>query len=94
MYTHFKNILGNEPCELSEEVKSLIDNINIDNLNIEDLDCEFTESEITDMLKSLKRGKSTGSDQLSGEMFLEDIGFFAPILTNLFNKLFERNIYP
>lgn len=94
MYEHFKNILGSEQCELSNEIKTLIDSININELHVEELDADITDTEIINAIKSLNRGKSTGCDEISGEMFIADPDFFAPILLILFNKLFEYGIYP
>ncbi|XP_071150251.1 uncharacterized protein [Mytilus edulis] len=94
IFEHFKNFLGAEPGDLSEEVKTLIDNIRSEDLHIDDLDNEFTESEIESAIKKLKRGKSTGTDEISGEMFLSDSQLFSTFLTVLFNKLFEFSIYP
>lgn len=41
----------------------------------------------------MKRGKSTGTDGLSGEMFIADTQLFSAGLKVVFNNIFELSIY-
>ena len=94
IFEHFKHVLGSESTELSEEIKTLIDSIDLDEIKIEELDSEFTEEEISFAIRKMKRGKSTGTDGLSGEMFITDTQLFSAVLKVLFNNIFELSIYP
>ena len=94
MFNHFKTVLGSPASEISDEVETLLQNIDVSNLDIDGLDDDITESEVICAIKNLNKGKSSGWDNISGEMFIADPLFFAPILTILFNRLFQCGIYP
>lgn len=42
----------------------------------------------------MKRGKSTGVDQLCSEIFIDGAHVLAPILCKLFNYMYDRAFYP
>lgn len=70
--------------------------LNIDNgtINIDELDCNFTSEEISKTIKTLKRNKSCGIDNISADFFIDANDFISPYLTTIFNKIYETRTYP
>ncbi len=54
----------------------------------------ITESEVTGALKTLKKGKSPGSDGIPIDVFIALGDELTPFLTHLFNYIFINGIYP
>jgi len=72
----------------------LLNDHDFDDINIDILDSEISKDEIIKAIKKLKSGKSTGNDNIIGEMVTACPLFFAPIFKKLFNTLFSNGTYP
>ena len=92
-YIHFKDLFSSEQVFEDEETESQFEN-EIPETIVLQLDCEFSQSEVLKAIKSLKRGKSTGADQLFPEIFIEGAEILSPILCKLFNFMYDKALYP
>ena len=52
------------------------------------------DEEIIKAIKSLKRGKSSGQDELIPEFFIHSIDFILPLINSLFNRIFDTDNIP
>ena len=52
------------------------------------------EEEVIKAVKSLKNGESVGPDGIIGELVKCSDGFCVDFLVKLFNKIFDKGIYP
>ena len=92
-YTHFKDVVSSEQVFEDENIESAFRN-DIRESIVQQLDCEFLKSEVLKAIKSLKRGKSIGADQLLPEVFIEGAEILAPLLCKLFNYMYDKSLYP
>ena len=60
----------------------------------EELNLNFSQNEILQSIKQLKTNKSGGPDELINEFFIHGKHVLAPVLCNLFNKIFECGVFP
>ena len=89
---------------LSTEINQVVDNeaetfnarINLDGEDspYEELDKNITVEEVKAAIKSLKREKAPGSDNLLNEYFLETADIICSHLTDLFNGIFASGKFP
>ena len=56
--------------------------------------CSITESFVLKQLKTLKTNKAIGLDRISARLLKDSAECMAPILTRLFNRSLEANIFP
>ena len=59
-----------------------------------ELHSEITETEIKNAVFSQKNNKSSGTDNLSAELFKCSYDIISPFLVKLFNRLFSNGEYP
>lgn len=60
----------------------------------DELNTDFSHEEILKSIKQLKTNKSGGPDRLINEFFIHGKHVLLPILSNLFNKIFENGVFP
>jgi hypothetical protein len=61
---------------------------------VEEWDRSISATEVADAIKSLKRDKSAGLDDLVCELFLDAIDMITQPLCNLFNCVYDNGVYP
>ncbi|ESO91834.1 hypothetical protein LOTGIDRAFT_79128, partial [Lottia gigantea] len=54
----------------------------------------ISEQEISKSIKKLKRGKSSGKDDLPPNLFIDGAPILMPILLKIFNYILDNNDYP
>ena len=59
-----------------------------------ELDFRITLPEVTGAIKSLKKGKAVGIDNISNEMIVLSVDVMAPIYGKLFNSILNNHHYP
>ncbi len=59
-----------------------------------ELDAEITSSEINSAITQLKSGRSGGPDMLLNEFFIHGRQLLLPVLSTLFNTLFNIGYFP
>ena len=62
--------------------------------NIESLDCPVSEEEVTESIRKLKQGKTSGLDNVLAEMLKSAGALLTPFLTECFNEIFKSGSYP
>ncbi|MCG8034648.1 MAG: endonuclease/exonuclease/phosphatase family protein, partial [Candidatus Thiodiazotropha taylori] len=60
----------------------------------EELNLSLSQHEIIKSIKQLKSNKAGGPDKLINEFFIHGIHILAPVLCNLFNRVFDSGIFP
>ena len=58
------------------------------------LNSSLTEEEVSSSINEMSNGKAPGTDGIVVEMIKADRILFVPLLTKLFNKIFDTGIYP
>ena len=95
-YEHFFNVFNLVNTNSEETINNNVVNIQpiqfVNNQGI--LNCIITHEEICISIKNLKKGKSAGPDGLVAEMFICLQHMIVPYLSELFNDIFHRGIYP
>lgn len=90
---HFERLLGENPPEICDEIVELIEaDMNIQ--SIDSLNENITQDEILGAISKLKCSKSAGSDNLTSEMFIACSTSIVPLLSVLFNFMFENEMFP
>ena len=92
----FKDLGGNVFNCNNDESENFNENNDFDLPNnvYSELDRNITEEEIVLAVKSLKRGKAYGADNLLNEYFIETIDVLSGQLCKLFNKIIDTGFYP
>ena len=88
--THFENVFSETVNQDGEQVQ--VDST--EQMRCEALDGRITCEEVIKAISKLKRNKSSGSDSLCGEIFIDVKDILAPTLVDIFNIIFDRGIYP
>ena len=58
------------------------------------LDNDITQEEVKEAVRSLKTGKASGLDEVCGEFLKHSEDITVPLLTRLFNELYDKSYYP
>ena len=69
------------------------DNVNTENM-LEELYLSFTEAEVEKCVKTLKKNKATGSDNIWNEYILTSKATLIPVLCKLFNSILISGNFP
>ena len=95
-HDYFKNLIEEINVVRNEDAENFCDNNNFDNDDpvFAELDAVITESEVQSCIKSLKREKSCGSDNILNEYFIETGDILLSHLTELFNLILETGYFP
>ena len=91
---HFEMLFASQEFERDTANDNAIDDnieYNILDDELEDIvfNSAITDEEIIKAIKSLKRGKSSGQDELITEFFIHSIDFILPLINSLFNRIFD-----
>ena len=62
--------------------------------NFEELDQPVTFEEVKDVIRSLKKNKSFGGDQLLNEYFIESLDILSSHLVDIFNAILNSGYFP
>ena len=99
---HFQSVLSNKSMEVpskentnenpSESQPGTESEANV--THIPELDDPITEQEVRQSVRNLKQGKASGLDGICGEFLKYSENIVAPFLTELFNKLYDMNVFP
>ena len=92
---HFESLF-NEGADTGEVIDDgrFYDGVHLDEVQAQIFNADITEEEILKAVKSLKLGKSAGLDGVIPEMFVYGIQYILPMLTRIFNRLFETGDFP
>ena len=95
-YDYFKNRVDEINIVRNEEAENFCENNDFsgDDSIFEELDASITESEVQACIKKLKRDKSSGSDNILNEYFLEAGDILLSHLTELFNLVLDSCHFP
>ena len=85
---HFKNLTFNRDIQPQSETGETIETV------YDELDLPFTEKELDDGIKTLKRDKSTGFDNMMNEYIIMSKNFIKPVLCKLFNCILSAGDFP
>ena len=95
MKSHFEELFkGSENThdeDLNVEVESEDDISDLENVIF---NSEITDEEILNSIKKLKESKSAGPDDIPPGIFIHSQSIILPLLTKLFNRLFDRGEFP
>ena len=96
---HFEMLLASQEFERDTANDNAIDDnieYNILEDELEDIvfNSAITDEEIIKAIKSLKRGKSSGQDELIPEFFIHSIDFILPLINSLFKRIFDTGNIP
>ncbi|XP_053372762.1 uncharacterized protein LOC128546354 [Mercenaria mercenaria] len=91
--THFEQLF-NSDLDVDNIIPELEDIQYDDDITDELFNGEITADEVARAVRSMKRGKSGGNDELIPEFFLESIESLLCIIIKLFNRIFSDGIYP
>jgi hypothetical protein len=89
-HDHFKDLLGSGSPLSSDQTTSATNT----DVHIEMLDSVITLDEVTTAISTLKRDKSSGTDKVIGDMFIDAADLLAPVMTDLFNYMYDNNVFP
>jgi exonuclease III len=89
-HAHFKDVLGGDKPLVSDEANVADENYN----TVDMLDTAITLDEVLTAISLLKRNKSSGTDKVISEMFIDASDLLAPVLADLFNYMFDNNVFP
>ena len=87
-FEHFKSVCNNDvdtDHNLGDQTECYIFN---------ELDAPISREEVCHALKKTKAGKSPGVDNLLNEYFSKFCDTFTPLLSRLFNIIFDQGIFP
>jgi hypothetical protein len=87
-FEHFKSVCSNDTGNKDT---------NFDHSHscvFEELDVPISDDEVSNVLKKLKSGKSPGIDNLLYEYFCKFCDVFTPLLSRLFNVIFDLGTFP
>lgn len=97
--THFESLFAGG--ELDEDINNQYDSdddviYDATENELEDIifNSEITNEEIVKAVQALKRGKSSGEDELIPEFFIHSMDLILPIVNPLFNRIFNTGDYP
>ena len=62
--------------------------------NDRESDCPISEEEVTESIRKLKQGKTSGLDNVLAEMLKSAGALLTPFLTECFNEIFKSGSYP
>ena len=79
---------------IEEELGNIDDSANSDTGHNEALNSRITEEEVLKCLKSLKDGKAPGPDGIPNEFYKFSADVILPLLTELFNYIFDSGTFP
>ena len=91
LYKHFQTV--NNPPSGNNEAQSSYQNDQDHPVN-QEINLPISEGEITEAVKSLKRNKSPGIDDVMNEHIINTLNFLLPVYVKLFNIIFDHSIIP
>ena len=92
-YTHFLGIFSVQkptPPICNEPINMYVNDPNVNII----LNSPITEVEVRSSIEASKRNKSPGPDKISNEMLATALELISPLLTDLFQQLFENSTFP
>jgi retron-type reverse transcriptase len=91
LQNHFVSIVGqdSEPLGVHEQNRPSFNN-SADSCFFSPID----ESEMRKSIAQINTGKSPGEDTIPARLIKDNINYFAPLLTELFNKIISEGVYP
>jgi len=92
----FENISNNNAdfCHTGAEDFCLNNDFNLENSAFPELDLPISVEEVRNAIKHLKRNKSSGSDCMLNEYFLECSDILSAHLCDVFNGIFVSGFFP
>ena len=91
-YDHFKNILGHTPNETVDESNLQVQDVSEETNH--SLNEEISVDEVQKAITNLKSGKACDLDHIRAEMLKTGGKDVILLMTKLFNKVFDKGIYP
>ena len=91
----FSNNIQNDDNEHTDDVAIDIE-YDITENELEDIifNSEITDEEIIKAVRALKKGKSSGQDDLIPEFFIYSLELVLPLINSLFNRIFNSGDFP
>jgi len=92
----FENLSSNisDVCNIEAEDFCLNNDFNLENSSFPELDLPISVEEVRNAIKHLKRNKSSGSDCMLNEYFLECSDILSAHLCDVFNGIFVSGFFP
>ena len=90
-HDHFKSVFSPGDAEARDEGDN---NTEGEHRIVDILDQPISEEEVVKSVRKLKSGKASGLDNVIAEMLKSACGIITPFLTDYFNEIFKKGLYP